>query len=95
VLARGRTCQVCGGSLCGNSPLGAHHLVGKDLGGDDVLENLALLGGTGTTKCHGAVQELERVACAMLRRNLDDEQVAYIVSRKSEYFLDRYYPETP
>lgn len=60
-----------------------------------MIENLALVGGDGTTKCHGAVQRLERVACSMLRRNLTEPQLDYIVERKSEFFLDRYYPPAP
>lgn len=92
LIQRFGTCQVCEGLDCQNWPLTAHHLVGRDLGGDDVIANLALLGGTGTTKCHGLVQEFDRPACVRLRSNLTDEQRAYIIGRLGEGGLDRYYP---
>ena len=69
-----------------------HHLVGKDLGGDDKPDNLVPLCGTGTTGCHGAVQDLSPVACGLLRESLTLKELRYIVTKKSPAFLDRYYP---
>jgi hypothetical protein len=60
-----------------------------------VLDNLALVGGSGTQGCHGLVQALDEVACSKLRANLTEQQIAYIVQKKSLRFLDRYYPGPP
>jgi hypothetical protein len=83
----GRPCRVCAGPA-----ESLHHLVGRDLGGDDCFENLVPLCGDGVRGCHGAVQGLSRQHCSLLRAALHDEEVAYVVAEKSEAFLDRYYP---
>lgn len=88
-----RCCQVCRRDDCG--PLGAHHLVGRDLGGDDVFDNLALLGGSGTSGCHGKVQELDPEACWMLRTHMKPEQALYVARKAGAGTLDRYYPAAP
>jgi HNH endonuclease len=65
-----------------------HHLVGRDLGGDDVSDNLVPL-------CpihHKQVEERQMVACSVLRDRLRGEEIAYVVGRKGEDFLSRYYP---
>ena len=82
-------CQACG-QTGGN--LNAHHLVPRSLGGDDVLGNLALLCGSGTTGCHGAFHHGDQATVWALRANLTSHQVAYIVRKKGDAFLDRYYP---
>jgi hypothetical protein len=49
--ARGDECAACGGP-----PSNVHHVIqrGAPHFGDDVIENLLLLCGTGTSGCHGA-----------------------------------------
>src|SRR6266487_838601 len=65
-----------------------HHLVGRDLGGDDVPDNLVPL----CHKCHGLVEEREVNACHHLRRSLTLREYAYVVDKKGVEFLSRYYP---
>jgi hypothetical protein len=88
--------EPCYGCL-GLSPLrrGVHHLVPKSLGGDDVIENLIPLCGTGTTGCHGIYEDRApgwRMIAGMIRKALSVEKVGYVVGKKGEDFLDRYYP---
>ena len=85
-------CQACGKK---HGKTSWHHLVGRDLGGDDVPENLAELQGDGVAGCHGEIQRLERRTCSALRARLRPSQVGYIIGRKSEVFLNRYYPKEP
>lgn len=87
-LKTGR-CQCCGWRRRSTS---WHHLVGRDLGGDDVIENLAELCGDGVSGCHGAVQRLERPACRLLRSRLRHDQIDYVLAKKGSGFLDRYLP---
>jgi hypothetical protein len=82
-------CRVC--KKWGPS-ISLHHLVGRDLGGDDVGANLVPLCGSGTTLDHGKVEHFDREACQTLRASLTTEEVAYVVGRKSAYWLDRRYP---
>lgn len=84
-------CQCCG-RMVGRHRTSWHHLIGKDLGGDDDEHNLSELCGSGTTGCHGEVQRLNRAFCKTLRSNLTGDQLAYIIGRKGRGFLDRYYP---
>lgn len=83
----GKRCRICP-----QPAESLHHLVGRDLGGDDAIRNLVELCGDGTRGCHGMVQVLDRVTCAQLRARLGPSEVAYVVSKKSRRFLDRYYP---
>lgn len=46
----GREC-VAG---CGQRAANGHHVIGKGQGGDDVVENVAPLCGSGSSGCHGA-----------------------------------------
>lgn len=46
----GNSCAACG------SPAGSvHHIIPRSQGGDDVMANLVLVCGSGTTGCHGAL----------------------------------------
>ncbi len=49
-LLRYGACCACGAPACN-----AHHVIPKGQGGDDVLENLVSLCGSGTARCHGAL----------------------------------------
>lgn len=80
-------CRVCGEQLTT-----LHHLVGKDLGGDDFASNLVPLCGSGTSRCHGLVEHFDRKTCQALRASLTSEEIGYVVGKKSQYHLDRRYP---
>lgn len=41
-------------AACGIRGANGHHVLPKDKGGDDVIENIVTLCGTGTSRCHGA-----------------------------------------
>lgn len=81
--------------------LDAHHVYGRDLGGDDVLENLVAL----HHECHLIYEDRatgwEPVA-AGVRRHVADRHghALYLVNKlgssdAARAFLDRYYPERP
>jgi hypothetical protein len=78
--------------LCGKTDgLTIHHIVSKSLGGDDVLDNLVWLDGSGTTGCHGLVEAHDPWACLLLGLRLTDSERAYVVGKKGAYYLeDRY-----
>lgn len=88
MLARFRKCQLCGKRRSES----AHHVVPRGQGGDDIEENLAMLCGSGTTGCHGEVEE-KREARKRLRAKLRPEVVSYAIARKGEGWFDRRYPE--
>jgi hypothetical protein len=81
-------CRVCGTW----SRISLHHLVGRDLGGDDTEDNLVPLCGSGTTLCHGKVEHFIREACQTLRLTLTPRELAYVIGTKSEHWLERRYP---
>lgn len=65
-----------------------HHVVPRSQGGDDVAENLVPL----CAACHRRVTGNDRLALRLLRAALAPDEVAYVVERKSEAWLDRRYP---
>jgi len=80
--------------------------VGRDQGGDDAADNLFPLAGSGTTLCHGAIQNGQRTYDLRHGVYIEPDEVArgiaahlteanrrYIIERKGRYFLDRHYPE--
>lgn len=81
--------------------LDAHHVYGRDLGGDDVLENLVAL----HHGCHLTYEDRatgwEPIAAGIRRRVVDSHvHVLYLVrklgsSDAARSFIDRYYPERP
>lgn len=81
-------CRVCETT----NGLTAHHLIPRSLGGLWTESNIVGLCGSGTTGCHGLVEARDRRACAALRRSLSDPEYSYVVAKKGEDFLDRYYP---
>jgi hypothetical protein len=54
----GNVCAKCGERAANN----AHHRKNRSQGGKDVLSNLLLLCGSGTTGCHGWVTENPRTS---------------------------------
>lgn len=105
---RDRACErgVCVGCLeyVGPRRLSAHHILGRDLGGDDVAENLVPLCGDGTSGCHGTYENREtgweKIADRIRREiEIDAHRVLYLVHKRgidgARAFLDRYYPIKP
>jgi hypothetical protein len=95
-LLREARCRSCGRPSYGQHGLTRHHLVGRGVGGDDVEENLVPLCGDGTLGCHGALTDHRRgwrEVARRLRANLRDEEIDYILQKKSHDWLDRTYPE--
>ncbi len=78
--------------VCGNLPTTLHHLIGKDLGGDDLPANMVPLCGSGTSGCHGLVEEFDLKACQTLRISLTEQEIGYVVGKASQYWLNRRYP---
>lgn len=75
--------------LCGDRKYELHHLVGRDLGGDDVANNLVPL----CRDHHRAVQELEQPASAELGRKLTPGERSYVMLKKGQDFFARYFRE--
>jgi len=72
------------------------HLVGKDLGGDDVEDNIVPVCGSGTTGCHGVWENREKgweTVAANVRANMSPRNLAYILRKKNARFLDRYFSD--
>ncbi len=65
-----------------------HHVVPRSLGGDDVDENLVPL----CSACHARITGNDLIARRLLRSALHPDEVAYVVERKGEAWLDRRYP---
>jgi len=80
-----RGCRVCGVTYF---IVQLHHLVGRDLGGDDVPDNLVPLCPTH----HQEVEERKLVTCSVLRERLTPDELRYVLGKKGDRFLDRYYP---
>jgi hypothetical protein len=97
VALEGR-CRACGHVPRGHllDFLNRAHLVAKGQGGDDVACNIVPLCGSGTTGCHGKLTDHSRgwlEVAAALRRNLQLDEVEYILRKKGADWLDRVYPQ--
>jgi hypothetical protein len=79
--------------VCNTNPFSMtlHHLVPKSLGGDDVMDNLVPLCGSGTTGCHGLIEARDEWACSLLGQRLAVKERAYVLEKKGPDFLARYY----
>lgn len=88
-LKRENACRVC---RFGHRPMTRHHLVPRSLLGDDVEDNLIPL----CIFCHEKFEhdghERRRVGAA-IRNTMTEAELAYVLERKGEVFLERYYPE--
>lgn len=75
-VLRERECRVCRGPAAT-----AHHVVprGGPHYGDDVRANLGAVCGSGTTGCHGLIENHDPEACAAFGRTLTVETVLYVV----------------
>lgn len=79
-------CAKCGLRFANN----AHHRKNRSQGGRDVLSNLLLLCGSGTSGCHGWITEHPAVAYALgwsVRRG-DDPASTPVWYRNQVVFLD-------
>ena len=84
-----RACLTYRECPCGLPSATGHHVLAKTAGGDDVLENIVPLCGSGTTGCHGAVENEEAAALARLG--------LHIASRRPDvclYLLEKLGEET-
>lgn len=90
-VMRDPTCRAC------DQPAhSGHHLVPKSLRGDDVEANVVPLCGDGTTGDHGEYENHGvrwREVAAAIRASLHDDELEYVLEKKGQEFLDRYYPE--
>ncbi len=77
---------------CRNPWSDRHHLVPRSLGGDDLDANIVPLCNPCNLDFHLSPKGRETVGAAV-RKTLSDDELGYIVSKKSWAFLDRYYPE--
>lgn len=88
----GKVCRGCGQRFA----MSGHHLVGKDLLGDDYADNIIGLCGSGTTGCHGILENHEKgwqEIAHNIRALMTTAERRYVIAKKSEVFLDRYYPK--
>jgi hypothetical protein len=71
-----------------------HHLVERDAGGDDVVENLVWLNKWTHDNFHYGAETQRRLVGHKIRLTLTEDQVAYILShrRGGPAFLERVYP---
>jgi hypothetical protein len=83
--------------ICGKPAGGCHHLVpkGGPHYGDDVEENLVPLCGSGTTGCHGKIEDYDGDACVELGARLSVEETEYVLGKLGEmpgreFLLRRY-----
>jgi 5-methylcytosine-specific restriction endonuclease McrA len=89
-IFKGKPCSVCGGTWDS-----LHHILPRSKGGDDVAVNLAPVCGSGTTGCHGRLEDRDPMARAKLRASLTGPNYAYLHYRLGETWeawLDRRYP---
>ncbi len=85
-------CRVCGT----RRGLNRAHLVAKGQRGDDVAANIVPLCGSGTAGCHGALTDHRRgweTVAGILRARLRPDELAYVLEKKGQDWLDRVYPE--
>jgi len=83
-------CRVCcdpgtNGRIFGRIHL--HHVVPRDLGGDDVADNIAPL----CPDCHAQVTARVLEPCRALCSSLTDAEYAYAVERAGEGVFERVY----
>lgn len=80
-------CRVCDGHGLGGNQL--HHLVPRGPGlGADTEANIVPL----CAECHRRVTAYDRDACAVLRRNLSDDEYSYAVEKLGEARFEARYP---
>lgn len=88
--AEGR-CRICRRRT---KNLAKHHLVPRSQGGDDVNDNLVPLCDPWEPWCHDKVTKGRPEAVRALRASLTADEVAYIVGKKGEHWLEQRYPSS-
>ena len=76
-------CRVCVNPIengHGFPVISLHHVVPRDMHGDDVADNIVPL----CFDCHGAVEKREPEPLAALAASLTDSEYAYVVSKLGE-----------
>lgn len=81
-------CRICE-LFVGDMTL--HHIVPRAQSGDDVADNLVPLCGSGTTGCHGLVEDRDMWARSLLGRRLSRREIAYVVAKRGAGWLERHY----
>lgn len=69
---------------CGKPSATGHHVLSRGNGGDDVLANIVPMCGSGTTGCHGLVENEDKAACKRLGRWIREHRpdtVLYLTSK--------------
>jgi hypothetical protein len=81
--------------VCGDPAESLHHIVRKGGGnrGDDVPANLAPVCGDGVRGCHGLIEARHRPTLSALRHALTVGQLAYVLEKRGEAWLNRAYPK--
>jgi 5-methylcytosine-specific restriction endonuclease McrA len=82
IAAKRGPCRVCG---FGAPYAEFHHLVPRDLGGDDVPDNIVPLG----SSCHERVTRRVPVALRHLAESLTDAEYAYVIGKLGEGGMER------
>ncbi len=76
---------------CGSLNIELHHLVPRSQRGSDVASNIIPL----CSRCHQLIHvrgvAWDEIAGAV-RRSLAPDEIAYVLAKKSRYWLDRMYP---
>ncbi len=90
IAAKQGPCRICGaeasnGRLHGHIHL--HHIVPRDLGGDDLPDNIVPL----CPDCHDRVTRREADTCCLLVFRLADAEYAYAVGKLGEQVWERAY----
>jgi hypothetical protein len=92
-----QVCRLCGRASSPDLPINAAHLVprgmGGTIGGEWVENNILGLCGHGNVDgCHGLIDSYDPDACSRLRLLLTADEIAYVIGKKGEGWLDRRFP---
>jgi len=90
IAAKQGSCRVCvspasNGRLYGNIQF--HHVVPRDLGGDDVADNIVPL----CPDCHASITDRHHITAFILCESLTDAEYAYAVGKLGEDVWTRCY----
>lgn len=91
--AKAGECRLCGRRVPQVGHIDRHHLVPRSQSGDDVEANLVGLCAPWEPSCHRLITANDRVALMRLRAALWPEEVAYVVEKKGQAWLDARYPD--